>query len=44
MPVLIYERFMGFGLASAQPVTVILIVVVLLLFALLRWLARSLDA
>ncbi len=39
IPVLIYERFAGFGLKAAQPVTVILIVVVLLVFGFLRWLS-----
>jgi molybdate/tungstate transport system permease protein len=43
VPVLIYERFQGFGLSSAQPVAAFLILVVLALFVLLRWLARSLD-
>lgn len=36
--VLIFERFEGFGLAQALPVAVILILVVLVIFALLRWL------
>jgi molybdate/tungstate transport system permease protein len=43
IPVLIYERFQGFGLSSATPVAVLLILVVLVLFAILRWLARTLD-
>jgi len=43
IPVLIYERFQGFGLSSATPIAAILLVVVLFLFALLRWLASSLD-
>ena len=37
IPVLIFERFQGFGLQAAQPVAVILIVTVLLIFGLLRW-------
>lgn len=41
IPVLIYERFQGFGLSSATPVAALLLIVVLILFALLRWLARS---
>jgi molybdate/tungstate transport system permease protein len=36
--VLIFERFEGFGLSYALPVAVILILVVLIIFALLRWL------
>ena len=32
MPVLVYERFQGFGLSAALPVTVLLIVVSLLIF------------
>ena len=43
IPVLIYERFQGFGLSSATPIAAILLVVVLFLFALLRWLASSLE-
>jgi len=43
VPVLIYERFQGTGLSSAKPVAALLIIVVLLLFALLRWLARPLG-
>jgi len=38
VPVLIYERFEGFGLKTALPVAVILIVVALAVFSLLRWL------
>ena len=38
VPVLIYERFEGFGLRAAQPVAVILIVTVLVVFSILRWL------
>jgi molybdate/tungstate transport system permease protein len=38
VPVLIFERFEGFGLSYALPVAVILILTVLLIFALLRWL------
>jgi len=36
MPVLVYERFEGFGLAAAQPVAVVLILVVLVVFGVLR--------
>ncbi len=41
VPVLIYERFQGFGLSSATPVAALLLIVVLFLFGLLRWLAHS---
>jgi len=37
VPVLVYERFEGFGLAAAQPVALILIVVALLVFGLLSF-------
>ncbi len=43
IPVLIYERYQGFGLSSATPVAALLLLVVLFLFVILRWLARSLD-
>ena len=36
VPVLIYERFEGFGLGSAQPVALLLILVALVVFFLLR--------
>lgn len=36
IPVLVYERFVGFGLVAARPVAVILIVAVLVIFTLLR--------
>lgn len=38
VPVLIFERFEGFGLANALPVAVLLILVVLVVFALMHWL------
>ena len=38
VPVLIFERFQGFGLSNALPVAVLLILVALVVFALLRWL------
>ncbi len=38
-PVLIYERFGAFGLKYARPVAVLFIVVCLVFFVLLRWLA-----
>ena len=41
IPVLIYERFQGFGLSAATPITVLMIILVLILFAILRFLARS---
>lgn len=40
VPVLIFERFQGFGLANALPVAVLLILIALVIFALLRWLLR----
>jgi molybdate/tungstate transport system permease protein len=36
VPVLVFERFQGFGLSAAQPVAALLIVVALLVFAFLR--------
>jgi molybdate/tungstate transport system permease protein len=36
VPVLVYERFTGFGLAAAQPVAVILIITALVVFVTLR--------
>lgn len=43
VPVLIYERFQGFGLSSATPVAALLLMLVLIVFVILRWLAGSLD-
>lgn len=40
VPVLIYERFEGFGLRAAQPVAVLLILTALVVFSLLRWLVK----
>lgn len=36
VPVLVYERFTGFGLSAAQPIAAILIIIVLIVFAILR--------
>lgn len=36
VPVLLFERFQGFGLHAAQPVAVVLIITVLVVFSLLR--------
>ncbi len=36
VPILVYERFEGFGLAAAQPVALLLILVALIVFILLR--------
>jgi molybdate/tungstate transport system permease protein len=36
VPVLIYERFEGFGLDAAQPIAFLLILVALIVFILLR--------
>jgi molybdate/tungstate transport system permease protein len=41
MPVLVYERFEGFGLTAAQPVAVVLILVVLVVFGALRALMNA---
>ncbi len=40
IPVLVYERFSGFGLAMAQPVAVILILASLVIFALVQILLK----
>jgi molybdate/tungstate transport system permease protein len=37
-PVLIYDRFEGFGLNAAQPVAAVVVIVALVIFAALRWL------
>jgi molybdate/tungstate transport system permease protein len=37
-PVLIYDRFEGYGLDAAQPVAAVVVLVALALFAALRWL------
>ncbi len=44
VPVLVYERFEGFGLAAAQPVAVVLIVSALLVFVLLTLVGRRQGA
>jgi molybdate/tungstate transport system permease protein len=36
VPVLVYERFQGFGLSAAQPVAALLIIVSLIAFGLLN--------
>lgn len=41
VPVLVYERFQGFGLSAAQAISAILIVVALLVFSALRHLLES---
>lgn len=38
VPVLVYERFEGFGLKTALPVAVLLIIAAVIVFSLLRWL------
>ena len=43
VPVLVYERFAGFGLGPAQAVSAILIVIALLVFACLRRLLATQD-
>jgi molybdate/tungstate transport system permease protein len=37
-PVLIYDRFEGYGLDAAQPVAAVVVLVALAIFAILRWL------
>lgn len=37
-PVLIYDRFEGYGLSAAQPIAAAVVIVALILFAALRWL------
>lgn len=39
-PILIWERFQAYGLKYAKPVAVLLILLCLIIFAVLRWLAR----
>jgi molybdate/tungstate transport system permease protein len=39
-PILIWERFQAYGLKYAKPVSVLLIILCLLIFAVLRWLAE----
>ncbi len=39
-PILIWERFQAYGLKYAKPVAVLLILICLVIFALLRWLAE----
>lgn len=39
-PILIWERFQAYGLKYAKPVAVLLIILCLLIFAVLRWLAE----
>jgi len=36
VPVLVYERYEGFGLTAAEPIALILILVALIVFILLR--------
>ena len=43
-PVLVYERFEGFGLAAALPVSALLILTALLVFGVLRLAVRGEDA
>ncbi|MBW1787684.1 MAG: ABC transporter permease [Deltaproteobacteria bacterium] len=40
-PILIWERFQAYGLKYAKPVAVILIVLCLVIFAVLRWVAEE---
>ncbi|NLX15868.1 MAG: ABC transporter permease, partial [Ramlibacter sp.] len=40
IPVLVYERFAGFGLAAARPVAMILLIAAMVVFVLLRSIGR----
>ncbi|MBN1537058.1 MAG: ABC transporter permease [Anaerolineales bacterium] len=42
-PVLIFERFEGFGLKAAQPVAALLILAVVLVFILLYWISQPIK-
>lgn len=44
VPVLVYERFEGFGLAAAQPLALLLILCALLVFVLINTAGRSRDS
>jgi molybdate/tungstate transport system permease protein len=44
VPVLVYERFEGFGLAAAQPLALLLILSALLVFVLLNTVGRRQDS
>ena len=37
VPVLVYERFAGFGLAAAQPVAMLLVLIAMIVFGLLSF-------
>lgn len=43
IPVLIFERFQGFGLSKATPIAALLLILVFFLFFILHWLANSID-
>ncbi len=43
IPVLIFERFQGLGLAAATPITALWIFLILVLFGIVRYLANSID-
>ncbi|NMC13841.1 MAG: ABC transporter permease [Chloroflexi bacterium] len=42
-PVLIFQRFEGFGLKAAQPVAALLILTVLFVFVILHWVSKAKD-
>ena len=44
VPTLIYELFNGYGLSAARPAAALLILVVLVVFGVLRWLAVKSSA
>jgi molybdate/tungstate transport system permease protein len=41
MTVLLYERFQGFGLAAALPLTALLVLIAVFVIGLLRWIIRA---
>ena len=41
MTVLLYERFQGFGLAAALPLTALLVLIAMFVIGLLRWIIRA---
>jgi molybdate/tungstate transport system permease protein len=44
LPVLVYERFEGFGLSAAQPLAALLVAAALVLFISLRWLISARES
>lgn len=44
IPVLIFERFQGLGLAAATPITALWLLLILILFGVVRYLANSINS